>query len=155
MTCSNLRLYMDCVASLQACRRDKQIEALGLCVTAMIPIDEAGDEVENSVDFYGDPNICNRKDKVMWLIPNYSDYYSLLSIVGEDLENPLPLECKVKTSDHWPRDTIFKLPVQHADGSVIDRYWKVLNQEGKHLEVYYDKKIQCVPARDHELEGII
>lgn len=155
MTCSNLRLYIDCIAKLQACRRDKQIEQLGLCVTAMVPINELGEEVENEVNFYGDPCIHNRKDKVMWIVPNYKDYYSLLSIVGEDLENPLPLECQVKTTEHWPRETIFKLPVLHSNGELIDRYWKVINQEGKHLEVYYDKKLLAVPARDHELEGII
>jgi len=152
---SNLRLHANCLAELQACRRDKQIEQQGFCVVAMIPIDEAGAEDEHQVDFYGDPCVANRKDKEMWILPNYDEYYSLINIMGEDSENPLPLVCSIKSTDHWPRETIFGLPVVHANGEVITKWWKVMNEEGKHLEIYYDKRIQVVPARDHELEGIV
>lgn len=137
----------------QACKRDKYIEAHGICVNAMLPLTEEGN-FDSQVDYFGDKVTVNRKDIVMPLVPQYRDYYQLLDIVGEDLEEPLPLECLVRTSDYWPLDTIFRLPVRDTAGIVQDRYWRVIKQEQKHLEVGYSKKIYVVPARDHYIEGV-
>lgn len=147
------RAYADCLASLQACIRDQYVECQGLKITAMLPIDSSGD-VKPEVDFYGDYCPTNRVDKVMYLIPIYDEYYTLLDLLGEDLEDPLPLECIVKAADNWPRDTIFKLPVMNNEGQLIDRYWRVLSEQQKHLDISYSRKIKVVPAREHEIEGI-
>jgi Txe/YoeB family toxin of Txe-Axe toxin-antitoxin module len=42
----------------------------------------------------------------------------------------------------------------NTDGVLQDRYWRVINQNQKHLELVYSKKIQVVPARDHYVEGV-
>jgi hypothetical protein len=153
MSFGTLRELANKMLQLQACQRDKYVEQYGICVTAMVPLNSEG-EVNSEVDYFGDKCAANRKDVVMPLIPQYSDYYSLIDIVGEDHENPLPLECLVRTCDYWPLDTIFRLPVMNTDGVLQDRYWRVINQNQKHLELVYSKKIQVVPARDHYVEGV-
>ena len=148
----NYRTYADCMVSLHACRRDSYIQMHGISVTAMLPIDVNSD-IKTNISYFGDMHATNRIDKPMFLLPLYNNYYTLLDVIGEDHEDPLPLECLVLTEDHWPRDTLFKLPVM-IDGILKDRYWRVISQEQKHLEVNYDKKMKCVPARDSYLEGI-
>lgn len=151
---NNYREYADMMVSLQACKRDNYIKNHGICVTAMLPTNTVDNENRTEYNFFGDMCSDNRVDKDMFLIPLYNDYYTVLDVIGEDHEDPLPLECLVTSEDHWPRDTLFKLPVL-IEGELQDRYWRVLSSEQKHLEVNYDKKIKCVPARDSYLEGIV
>lgn len=150
----NYRLYADCAALVNSCLRDKYIEQHGLCVTAMLPLSESS-EVKSNYTVFGDPCADNRKDETRWLIPLFKDYHQILNLVGDDIEDPLPLECLVKTTELWPNDTLFRLPVyDEAMDQLVDRYWKVIRPERKHLEVTYSKKIKVVPARDHEVKGI-
>lgn len=149
---SNYRSYIDCMISLQACRRDSYIKMNGICVTAMLPVD-SDSNIKTDITYFGDMHAQNRIDSSMYLYPLYNNYYAILDVIGEDHEDPFPLECLVLTTDHWPRDTLFKLPVL-INGELKDRYWRVLSQEQKHLEINYDKKIKCVPARDSYLKGI-
>lgn len=148
----NYREYADCMAALQACKRDNYIKLHGICVTAMLPID-SNNENKTEYNHFGDMCSINRVDEVRFVLPLYDNYYTLLDVIGEDHEDPLPLECLTKSSDHWPRDTLFKLPVL-IEGELKDRYWRVISHEQKHLEINYEKKIKCVPARDSYLEGI-
>lgn len=150
---NNYREYADAMVSLQACKRDNYIRLHGICVTAMLPTNTDGEE-KTEYNFFGDMCADNRRDKPMFLIPQYDNYYTLLDVIGEDHEDPLPLECMTMSGDHWPRDTLFKLPVL-IDGVLKDRYWRVISHEQKHLDLSYEKKIKCVPARDSYLEGII
>jgi hypothetical protein len=124
----------------------------GICVTAMLPVD-SDSNIKTEISYFGDMHAQNRIDTIMYLYPLYNNYYTILDVIGEDHEDPFPLECLVLTTDHWPRDTLFKLPVL-INGELKDRYWRVISQEQKHLEINYDKKIKCVPARDSYLEGI-
>jgi hypothetical protein len=119
----------------------------------MLPLNQDG-ENRTDINYFGDMCADNRIDKEMWVLPYYDNYYTLLDVIGEDHEDPLPLECETLSSDHWPRDTIFRLPVL-IEGVLEDRYWRVISHEQKHLEVNYQKKIKCVPARDSYLEGIV
>ncbi len=154
MTCNNYRNYANYLSQLMACARDSQIEAMGICVNAMLPVNSNGENV-TEFDFYGDMNAINRQDKVMWLIPQYDNYYQLLDVLGHDPEDPLPLECIVKSTDIWPKDTIFRLPVLNtATNEMEDIYWRVISEFQKHLDVPYERKIKAVPARKHEIEGI-
>lgn len=148
----NYREYFNNLASLLACKRDSHIKLQGLCINAMLPTNSGG-ETKTEYNFFGDMCAVNRVDKPMFLMPHYNDYYAVLDVIGEDHEDPLPLECSTLSTDHWPRDTIFRLPVL-IQGELKDRYWRVISEHQKHLEVNYDKKIKCVPARDSYLEGI-
>lgn len=151
---TNYRTYQNLASCLLARKRDKQVEALGICVNAMLPLDSNGDN-KTEFDYFGDMCAVNRQDKEMWMIPLYNNYYQLLDIIGHDPEDPLPLECTVKSTDIWPRDTIFRLPVLNtANGIMEDTYWRVISQHEKHLEVPYERKIQAVPARSHEYFGV-
>ncbi|NNK82754.1 MAG: hypothetical protein HKO92_06500 [Flavobacteriaceae bacterium] len=152
MTGSNYRKYVNYIASLQACKRDIYIKSHGLCVTALLPVD-SDSNLKTEINYFGDMCAINRVDKPMFVLPLYNDYYTLLDVIGEDHEDPLPLECETLSVDHWPRDTIFMLPVL-IEGVLKDRFWRVLSHEQKHLEVNYQKKIKCVPARDSWLEGV-
>ena len=148
----NYREYADKLAMLQACKRDQYIKLHGICVTAVLPT-SVKSEIKTDYNFFGDMCADTRVDEVRFLIPLYDDYYTLLDVIGEDHEDPLPLECKTLSTDHWPRDTLFRLPVL-IDGVLKDRWWRVLSHEQKHLDVAYEKKIKCVPARDHFVTGI-
>lgn len=146
----SFRVYSDNLAEYYSCLRDRQIEHEGLRVTIHEPIDQ-----ENTVDFYGDPEISNRKDRVVYMIPIYRDYFEILDVLGTDAENDLPLECLIKTSDHIPRETVFRLPVRNDAGDLIDRFWRVIGSELRHLDLGYQKIIKCVPARgDHCGSGV-
>lgn len=155
MTKSNYRDLANRQALLLACKRDKYIERAGIPVNAMLPILNESEDV-SEIEFYGDIDSINRQDQVMYLIPQYEEYQQILSILdGDDLEEPLPLECIVKSTDKWPKDTIFRLPVfNNTTGEMEDRYWRVLSETKKHLEVSFERRIKVVPARDHVVEGI-
>lgn len=147
------REYADKLALLQACKRDNYIKLHGICVMAMLPYNSDG-ETKAEINYFGDMCGHNRINEERHLIPLYDNYYTLLDVIGEDHEDPLPLECITLSSEHWPRDTLFKLPVL-IDGELKDRYWRVISHEQKHLDVAYEKKIKCVPARDSYLEGVV
>jgi hypothetical protein len=151
-SCDNFRAFADQLALQQACVRDHWIEQNGLCVTVMEP--STGTAEENKVDFYSDFCTENRIDSLKWLVPLWKDYYTILDVLGEDNEDPLPLEALVKTTDHWFRDSIVRLPVLNTENQLIDKYWRVLSGQQRHLEAVYDKKIKLVPARDHVVQGI-
>lgn len=137
------RVYADNLAEYYSCKRDQQIEMEGLKVTLHIPVD-----TENPVDFYGDPEVTNRVDTVIYMIPLYKSYFEILDVLGTDAENDLPLEGLIKMSDHVPRETVFRLPVRNDAGQLIDRFWRVIGSEIRHLDVGFEKIIKFVPARE-------
>lgn len=154
MSCSNgFREYLNSIALLQACKRDHYVKMQGICVTAMLPTNTEGDK-KTDYNYFGDMCADNRVDESRTLLPLYNDYYTLLDVIGEDHEDPLPLECLTLSTEYWPRDSLFKLPVL-INGELKDRYWRVISDNQKHLDVVYNKKIKCVPARDSWLEGVV
>ena len=147
------REYADALACLQACRRDAYVKLHGICITAMLPVDSESN-LKTEINYFGDMCAVNRVDETRFVIPLYDNYYTLLDVIGEDHEDPLPLECITMTSDHWPRDTLIGLPIVEGD-SLETRWWRVISHEQKHIDVAYDKRIKVVPARDSYIEGVV
>jgi hypothetical protein len=130
---------------------DRQIEIMGIFAPARIPNINTGGIpnilAASDLDFFGDIVDIPTQLTNLWCLPRYNQWYELLSILGEDLENPVPLEVYFKTSDFVPRNTLIALDVKSDNGILNRRWFRVLSLETKHIENLYGKMGRCVPLR--------
>ena len=136
-------------AAYQASLRDKYIENTGIEVTIYKP------NSENQLDAFGDQDTNNaaRVESQIVVVPHFKDYYQIIDILGENVENDLPLEVQIKTTEHLPIDTLIQIPLPNKyaeEGEGVQAMmWRVLSVEQKHLDTGYSKVAKCVPSRDN------
>lgn len=136
-------------AEYQSELRDNYIENSGISIQLQVPI------TENVLDSFGDLKTDDdtRIVSIIQAIPRFTEYYQIVDIIGQNLEEAIPLEVQIKSTQHVPNDTLLTIPTPSDDGGTQEMVWRVLSTEKKHLEVGYSKLIRCVPARNEGWEA--
>jgi len=125
----------------QASLRDNYVEANGVPVVCLVPV------TENNKNELGDFIEGDRESVTLKLVPRYKQYFQLLSILEESIEDTLPLELIMKTTDDLQKDTILQIDVVMPHNEEVVNQWRVLSSGLKHLEFGYAKVAKAVPRR--------
>lgn len=141
------RLAVNNVVKYQEELRNAGIDREGLYIAIRQPLEE------NKQNLYGDLKSSYKDIERIKCIPQYDNYFELLGLFGNSVEDTLPLHVLLKSDQHIKRDSIFELPRPQALDSSCPKeqqwtYWRVLGEEVKHLGRIYGKFAKCVPARN-------
>jgi hypothetical protein len=138
----NYRDLQNNAVRYQTSLRDQAIESQGVQAVIRRP------KSEDTEDFYGDPVSVYGPREVIFLIPNYSQYYQVVDLMGTDVEIELPLEAIAKVHDYIPNDSLILLGVRNDEGRLEMTWWRVLSSQVKHMERRMSKIVRMTPVRE-------
>lgn len=128
---------------LAALRDGALLDTFGLPVEIKVP------KIENNLDEY-----INFVDDDFYIsrtvvVPNFDEYRTVLSQLGQTAEENYPLEVIIPSALHLPRNSRIILSEYDANENKTSREWRVLSTEIKQLSnsKTYSRIAYCVPAR--------
>lgn len=128
---------------LAALRDGALLDTFGLPVEIKVP------KIENNLDEY-----INFVDDDFYIsrtvvVPNFDEYRTVLSQLGQTAEENYPLEVIIPSALHLPRNSRIVLSEYDANENKTSREWRVLSTEIKQLSnsKTYSRIAYCVPAR--------
>jgi hypothetical protein len=139
---TSYRDLQNAAVDYQARLRDREIESKGVKSWIRRPRNE------DTQDFYGDPVSVYSPREPIYLIPNYTQYYQVIDIMGSDIETELPLEAIAKVHEHIPKDSLILLGARNDYGMLEVNWWRVLSSQIRHLERRTSKTIRMTPVRE-------